>query len=63
MPESQAQVRLAGAVVSGKSKAMPHAVAKEILEKMRGRKMSELPQHVGSKWSHLKAKMARRKRS
>lgn len=47
MPESQAQVGLAGRVTRGESKAMPLDVAKEILQKMTGRKLSDLPEHKG----------------
>jgi hypothetical protein len=45
VPDSQAQVGLAGAVVSGKSNKMPWKVAREILDKMEGRKVSELPRY------------------
>ena len=61
MPESRSQVRLAGAVVSGKSDAMPHSVAQEILDKMRGRKMSSLPERTNH--PHARRLLARRKRS
>lgn len=46
MPDSQAQVRLAAAIVHGrprKKTSMKRDVAKEILEKMRGRSLSSLP--------------------
>jgi len=56
MPESQSQVKMAGAVMSGKSHAMPKSVAREMLTKMRGHKMSELPKHA-----RLKAKLAKRR--
>ena len=51
MPESQAQVRLAHAVVSGNARSsMPLDVAKEIVEKMHGRKMGALPKRARGKF-------------
>jgi len=46
MPHSRSQVRYAHAVASGKARkgGMPPAVAKEIVGKMHGRKMSSLPE-------------------
>jgi len=46
MPHSRAQVRYAHAVASGKARkgGMPPAVAKEIVGKMHGKKMSSLPE-------------------
>lgn len=48
MPDSQAQVRYAGAIRSGKVKASPktRAWADEVLDKMSGRSMDELPEHT-----------------
>lgn len=45
MPESQAQVRLAHAILSGKARksGMPHGVAAEIVNKMHGRSLKSLP--------------------
>lgn len=47
MPESRAQVRYAHSVLSGKGRkknGMPIAIAKEIVGKMKGHAMYELPE-------------------
>lgn len=51
MPESQAQVGLAAAVLSGKArkKGMPRSVAREILDKMKGRSVESLPKRAYEK--------------
>lgn len=49
MPDSRAQVRAAHATLEGKSNILPQSVAKEIVAKMHGRKMSSLPEKVGKK--------------
>jgi hypothetical protein len=50
MPESQAQVRLAHAVAEGGARsAMPPKVAREIIEKMHGRKMGSLPEKAATR--------------
>lgn len=45
MPESQRQVRHAHAVLSGSARkgSMSREVAREIVEEMHGRRMSDLP--------------------
>jgi len=44
VPESQAQVRLAHASLAGRARnAMPTKVAREIVSRMHGRRMSNLP--------------------
>lgn len=47
MPRSKAEVRLAHAVVEGKAKksGMSRSYAKEVVNKMHGRKMGSLPDH------------------
>jgi hypothetical protein len=50
MPESQAQVRYAHVVLAGKAKkkgGMDKATAAEIVGKMHGRSMKELPERKG----------------
>jgi len=51
MPDSRSQARLAHAVISGSAKGsgMPPAVAKEIVGKMKGHAMYELPEKVKPK--------------
>ena len=52
MPRSQAEVRLAHAVLEGKARnsGMSSSYASEVVNKMHGRKMSSLPNHTkGSK--------------
>ena len=51
MPDSQSQVGLAGAVMAGKAKesGMSKTYAREVLRKMKGRKMAGLPKHTGEK--------------
>lgn len=51
MPRSKAEVRLAHARLAGKAKSsgMSTAHAREVVQKMHGRKMSELPEHAGPK--------------
>jgi hypothetical protein len=44
MPESRAQVKLAYAVLGGKSDAMPKKVAREITEQTTAQKWAELPE-------------------
>lgn len=56
MPDSQAQVRLAHAVASGSSSAMPVSAAKEIISKMHGRSMSDLPKRKYKMNLKLKSK-------
>lgn len=46
MPHSKAQVRLAHAVMEGKSHAMPKSVAQEMISKMHGKSMKSLPEHT-----------------
>ena len=48
MPRSQAEVRLAHAVLSGKAKGsgMSSSYASEVVGKMHGRRMSSLPNHT-----------------
>lgn len=53
MPTSKAQVRLAYAVLEGKSDAMPKGVAKEMIAKWEGMNKKER--------KHLKEKAAPRK--
>lgn len=50
MPRSQAEVRLAHAVLEGKAKGsgMSRAYAQEVVSKMHGRKLGSLPAHVKS---------------
>ena len=55
MPDSQAQVKMARAVLSGKAGGpMPKTVAHEIVEKMHGKKMGALPKYS----SKVKAALA-----
>lgn len=42
-------MRAAHATLEGKSNILPQSVAKEIVAKMHGRKMSSLPEKVGKK--------------
>lgn len=48
MPRSQAEVRMAHAVMSGKARhgGMSREYAEEVVEKMHGRKMGSLPKHT-----------------
>jgi signal transduction histidine kinase len=48
MPDSKSQVRLAHAVLEGTAKGtgMGKSFAREIVHKMRGKRMASLPQHV-----------------
>ena len=54
MPRSKAEVRLARARLAGKAKStgMSVAYAREVVEKMHGRKMSDLPEHARPKGKH-----------
>ena len=58
MPRSQAEVRLAHAVVSGDAKdsGMSKSYAREVIRKMHGKKMKSLPQHKKAKryWERVK---------
>lgn len=51
MPRSQAEAKLAYAVLGGNAKdsGMSKAYAKEVINKMHGKKMSSLPEHAASK--------------
>jgi len=52
MPESRAQVRYAHAVLSGhgrKKNGMPPALAREIVGKMKGHAMYELPERANTR--------------
>jgi len=51
MPRSQAEVRLAHARLEGKAKdsGMSKKYAKEVVQEMHGRKMTDLPKHAGTK--------------
>ncbi len=52
MPESRAQVRYAHSVLAGKGRkknGMPPAIAKEIVGKMKGHAMYELPERKKKK--------------
>lgn len=63
MPDSRAQVRLAHAVMGGKAKrgVPPRKVAREMLSKMHGKSMKDLPEK--SKLPNLeKGLMGSRKR-
>lgn len=48
MPRSQAEVRLAHAVLQGqaKSSGMDEGYAREVVSKMHGRRFSSLPRHT-----------------
>lgn len=46
MPQSRAQVRAAHAVLEGKSDLFGDDFAQEVVSKMHGRKMSELPERA-----------------
>ncbi len=48
MPRSQAEVRLAHAVLEGKARSsgMSHAYAQEVVSKMHGKSLRTLPMHV-----------------
>jgi hypothetical protein len=56
MPRSQAEVKLAGAVLGGKAKesSMDKKYAREVIRKMRGKSMKSLPKHAASKPSKKK---------
>jgi hypothetical protein len=51
MPKSQAEVRMAHAVLGGKAKdkGMGMDYAREVVEKMRGKSMKSLPEHKKEK--------------
>lgn len=61
MPRSQAEVRLAHAVLEGKARdsGMSRAYAQEVVSKMHGRSMRELPTHTQPR----RVKARRRKRT
>ena len=50
MPRSQAEVKLAHAVIQGgaKGSGMSKSYAKEVVGKMHGQHMSDLPKHAGA---------------
>ena len=55
MPKSRAQVRLAHAVLAGDSSKLPMSLAREMVSKTRGRKMSSLPERKRKKGKRLPA--------
>ena len=51
MPHSQAEVRLAHSVMEGRAKnaGMSREYAEEVVEKMHGKHMADLPQHTAKR--------------
>jgi hypothetical protein len=62
MPDTQAQYRLAQAVLSGKAKdsGMSRSVAQEFVSSMHGKKVSDLPDHASRRRAHPAYKMGKK---